>query len=129
MSGIDDEALELLMNYDFPGNIRQLENMIEHAFILCSRGQIGVNHLPPYLTAAASRLNPSVCSIEEARKSGEEEAIMKALRKNNYNRLATAKELGMHKTTLFRKLKKLKIKLPDVDGRSSCSPKNGDNST
>jgi PAS domain S-box-containing protein len=118
VNGIDSQALNWLTSYDYPGNIRQLENIIEHAFILCSQGEIGTQHLPGYLAASASPIGTTPSSMQAIRRSTEEEAILKALQRNGYNRLATAKELGMHKTTLFRKLKKLNIHLPDVDGRS-----------
>ena len=128
VTGIDTESLNWLMSYDYPGNIRQLENIIEHAFILCSQGEIGTQHLPGYLTASASPAGSAPSSIHAIRRSSEEEAIMKALQRNGYNRLATARELGMHKTTLFRKLKKLDIHLPDVDGRTVLPPANKGNS-
>jgi transcriptional regulator with PAS, ATPase and Fis domain len=119
ISGIDSEALNKLVSYDYPGNIRQLENVIEHAFILCSHGEIGIQHLPGYLdTSETPREASPTTSIKAIRRSTEEDAILKALERNSYNRLAAAKELGMHKTTLFRKLKKLKIRLPNTDGRS-----------
>jgi len=124
VSGIDSEALNWLMGYDYPGNIRQLENIIEHAFILCSEGEIGTGHLPGYLAATALPVDTTPSSIHEIRQSSEEEAILKALQRNGYNRLATAKELGMHKTTLFRKLKKLNIRLPNIDGRTALPPEN-----
>ncbi len=120
VAGIDSEALKKLVNYDYPGNIRQLENVIEHAFILCSHGEIGIQHLPGYLDSTGKpRETSSTTSIRAIRRSTEEDAIVKALERNGYNRLAAAKELGMHKTTLFRKLKKLKIRLPNTDGRSA----------
>jgi PAS domain S-box-containing protein len=122
VTGIDSQALNWLMSYDYPGNIRQLENIIEHAFILCSQGEIGTQHLPGYLAASASPIGTTPSSIHAIRRSTEEEAILKALQRNGYNRLATAKELGMHKTTLFRKLKKLNLRLPDVDGRNVLPP-------
>ena len=128
VTGIDTESLNWLMSYDYPGNIRQLENIIEHAFILCSQGEIGTQHLPGYLMAFASPVGAAPSSIHAIRKSSEEEAIMKALQRNGYNRLATARELGMHKTTLFRKLKKLDIHLPDFDGRTVLPPENKGNS-
>lgn len=119
VTGVDSEALNWLMNYDYPGNIRQLENIIEHAFILCSEGEIETRHLPGYMAVFGTSIGAASSSMQDIRKSTEEEAILKALQRNGYNRLAAAKELGMHKTTLFRKLKKYKIKLPDVDGRST----------
>ncbi|MBM9603334.1 sigma 54-interacting transcriptional regulator [Desulfopila inferna] len=124
VTGIDAEAMSWLMSYDYPGNIRQLENIIEHAFILCSDGEIGTRHLPGYLAVATAQ--PGVAqlsSIQDIRQFSEEEAILKALQRNGYNRLATARELGMHKTTLFRKIKKFNIRLPDADGRSALSSK------
>jgi len=122
VAGIDNEALNWLMGYDYPGNIRQLENIIEHAFILCSEGEIGTQHLPGYLAASASPIGTTPSSIHAIRQSTEEDAILNALQRNGYNRLATAKELGMHKTTLFRKIKKLKIRLPNIDGRTALPP-------
>ncbi len=117
LTGIDDETLERLMHHDYPGNIRELENIIEHAFILCSQGRIGVRHLPAYLPASLPP--PPSSSLRAARDLSEEEAIREALRRNGYNRLAAARELGMHKSTLFRKIKKLNLLLPTVDGRSA----------
>ncbi len=119
VTGVDPEALKWLMGYDYPGNIRQLENIIEHAFILCAQGEIGIRHLPAYLAPSSVSVNVTSSSIDSIRRSTEEEVILKALERNGYNRLATAKELGMHKTTLFRKLKKFNIDLPHVDGRTS----------
>lgn len=114
--GIDPEALEYLMAHDYPGNIRELENIIEHAFILCSQGRIGLHHLPGIVPTAEA-----APPLQMLRRATEEEVIRDALIRNGYNRLATAKELGMHKSTLFRKLKKLQIDLPDIDGRSTGS--------
>ena len=128
VTGIDGEALSWLMRYEYPGNIRQLENIIEHAFILCSEGEIGTRHLPGYLAVNGAPIVAPSSSIHDIRQSTEEEAILKALQRNGYNRLATARELGMHKTTLFRKLKKLDIHLPDFDGRTVLPPENKGNS-
>ena len=118
VTGIDPTALEQLMAHEYPGNIRELENIIEHAFILCSQGMIGSHHLPAYLHITAAP-PPAPCSLETHRRATEEEVIREALERNGYNRLATARELGMHKSTLFRKLKKLNLNLPGVDGRST----------
>lgn len=123
VTGIEPEAISILMEYEYPGNIRELENIIEHAFILCSQGEITLQHLPGYLVDSTKAKGAGSASIHAIRRSSEEEAIRKALRNNDYNRLAAAKELGMHKTTLFRKLKKYKISLPDTDGRTMAPPK------
>jgi transcriptional regulator with PAS, ATPase and Fis domain len=105
------------MGHDYPGNIRELENIIEHAFVLCRGGNITVNHLPGSMD---SRQRPpeEQNALTHTLNSTEAHAITNALKRNHYNRLAAARELGMHKSTLFRKIKKLGIVLPQIDGRS-----------
>ena len=117
VQGITAEALSLLMAHDWPGNIRELENAIERAFILCGEGQIGIGHLPEDLTArgAAAGADSDVRSSHDILDT---QAILSALERNAFNRQAAAKELGIHKTTLFRRMKKLGIPLPGQDGRS-----------
>lgn len=119
--GIEPEALNRLMAHDYPGNIRELENIIEHAFILCAQGAIGLHHLPAHLSTPAlpdQSTNSQLTTIHAIHRATECEVILAALERNRYNRLATARELGMHKSTLFRKLKKLQLDLPETDGRS-----------
>jgi len=117
VEGISAEALSLLMAHDWPGNIRELENAIERAFVLCSEGQIGIGQLPDELTANSASVS-SPPNIRTAHKLLEAQSICEALKRNGNNRLAAAKELGIHKTTLFRKMKRLGIPLPEQDGRS-----------
>ena len=124
VSGIEPEALERLMAHDYPGNIRELENIIEHAFILCTQGRIGLHHLPGHLNPGSLPVNDAAPVLQVLRRATEEEAIRDALVRNGYNRLAAAKELGMHKSTLFRKLKKFDLNLPQTDGRSFTSKVN-----
>lgn len=119
VNGVSNEGMALLLDHNYPGNIRELENIIEHGFVLCSEGNIEVAHLPSYLLQAQSNIHSPQVTIEKNLQLTEEEIIKSALQRNNYNRLATAKELGIHKSTLFRKLKKYQIDLPEVDGRSS----------
>jgi len=117
VSGLDQTALGILMSHDFPGNIRELENIMEHAFVLCSEGKIRSEHLPSALTRGSVieiEDNPSECPL----KAAEIKVIKAYLKKNNYDRNATARDLGIHKSTLFRKIEKLRIKLPKIDGRS-----------
>ncbi|HDL90010.1 MAG TPA: PAS domain-containing protein [Thermodesulforhabdus norvegica] len=111
---ITPEALSLLMAYDWPGNVRELENVIERAFVLCRDEQIGIEHLPEEITAGSlgHKLGKEVKDIKRAREIFEARVIEEALRRNNYNRAATARELGIDKATLYRKMKKLGIKLP-----------------
>jgi PAS domain S-box-containing protein len=112
VAGISQEALSLLMFHDYPGNIRELENIIEHAFVLCHKGQIEISCLPENLRI--TRPQPTVHgTMGEAVKSAEAQMILDTLERNRNNRLATARELGIHKSTLFRKIKMLGIALPD----------------
>ncbi|MCD6293341.1 MAG: Fis family transcriptional regulator, partial [Deltaproteobacteria bacterium] len=116
VTGISQEALSLLMFHDYPGNIRELENIIEHALVLCPEGEIGIHCLPENMQSLAAK--PLPAGINEALKLTESQIIQDALKRNQFNRLATAQELGMHKSTLFRKIKQLSIQLPKTDGRS-----------
>jgi PAS domain S-box-containing protein len=115
--GVASEALSLLMAHDWPGNVRELENVIERSFILCQEGFIGIGHLPDELTARATSAGVE-SDVRSAHDLLDIQAIRAALERNGYNRLAAAKALGIHKTTLFRKLKRLGISLPERDGRS-----------
>ena len=119
VSGLEPVALERLMAHEYPGNIRELENIIEHAFILCSHGRIGLHHLPASLGSQGAGTDAApVMSARARHQATEAEMIRDALARNGYNRLAAARDLGMHKSTLFRKLKKLNLELPEIDGRS-----------
>jgi PAS domain S-box-containing protein len=116
LTGVTAEALSLLMAFDWPGNIRELENVIERSFVLCRLDQIGIEHLPDELGARHdSRSLPT--GMRAAREALETQAIRNALERNNHNCLATARELGIHKSTLFRKLKRLKIDRFGKDSR------------
>lgn len=108
VSGVSPELLSLLMAHDYPGNIRELENLIEHAFILCTRGQLDTMHLPEEFISQV----PEVASRKNIRltmKSVEAQVILDALSRNKNKRAAAARELGIHKSTLFRKMKALGI--------------------
>jgi len=106
---ISRAALSVLSAYDFPGNIRELENIIERAFILCDSDIIGLEHLPQELAGMALQIKPSG-SIKDMRKDAEKKLILEALKRNNFNKAATARDLKIHKATLFRKIKALNIK-------------------
>jgi transcriptional regulator with PAS, ATPase and Fis domain len=113
IAGVSPEALRALMAHAYPGNVRELHNVIEHGFVLATGRLIGVEHLPDWIAHRAPE-STGPATLEELEKS----FIIAALRSNDWNRLATAKQLDMHKTTLFRKIRKLGIELPDADGRS-----------
>jgi PAS domain S-box-containing protein len=107
IAGVSDVVLARLMEYDFPGNVRELENIIEHAFALCRIGVIEMEHLPPRLREAGNgRMGlPSGMTLAEMEKL----LIRDALRRSNGNRAAAARELGVDTSTLFRKLKTLDV--------------------
>lgn len=113
---VSPEALSLLMAHEWPGNVRELENIIERAFVLCPDGIIGLQHLPDEIISQGNYISDGT-SLGEVRSQAEAQMIRSVLEKNFYNRLAAARELGMHKTTLFRKIKQLGIILPPKDGR------------
>jgi transcriptional regulator with PAS, ATPase and Fis domain len=118
VASVSKETMSLLLAHDYPGNIRELENIIEHGFVLCHEGEIEASHLPAYLSQQEDVQATTRMSMEESVGCSEKETIVEALKQNNYNRLAAAKELGVHKSTLFRKIKKYQITLPEIDGRS-----------
>lgn len=105
---ISESAMALLMRHDFPGNIRELENIIEHAFILCRGQQIKVEHLPTELINTVSKSvgrETSLGPLDQA----EAAAIVETLRKHGGSRRKAASDLGINKTTLWRKMKKYGI--------------------
>ncbi len=123
--GITAEALSLLMAHDWPGNIRELENVIERAFILTGEGLIGIGQLPEELTSAQTGAAATGPGIRDLRDMLDAQSIRSALERNGNNRLAAARELGIHKTTLFRKMKRLgiplKVRRTRIDGKREIS--------
>ena len=120
IEGLQPEAMALLMSYNYPGNIRELENIIEFATVVCKNSMIGTDNLPDYLVKAMSDDGCLTLSPKQKKitiKGLERDFIYNALAKNNWNRKLTAAGLGMHPATLWRKIKTLKIKLPEQDGR------------
>ena len=99
--GLTHEAMAALMLYDWPGNIRELEHAIEHAFLLCKEELIGLRHLPDKLL---TEINAAFANNPRTLKDIEKNAILHALRRNNWKKLVTARELGINKNTLRRKI-------------------------
>jgi PAS domain S-box-containing protein len=111
VQGITAEVLSLLIAHDWPGNIRELENVIERAFILCGDGNIGIGHLPAELTVFG-RTAGKESDVRTAHDILDAQVIRTALERQHGNRSAAARDLGIHKTTLFRRIKKLGLSLP-----------------
>jgi len=117
LAGVSEEVLARLMGHDYPGNIRELENIIEHGFVLCRSGLIGLEHLPADLRGKGPG-QPLPPVGGQSLKSMERLLIEDALGRHDGNRTAAARELGINVSTLFRKIKAMRIDLPPRDGRS-----------
>ena len=122
IQGLSPEAIEILMSYDFPGNIRELENIIEYATVVCQNSLIGFNNLPENLLQVSDRKNKPVYERNREKTSSlddmERNYIYTVLRENRWNRKAAARQMGIHPTTLWRKINRLNLKIPKLDGRS-----------
>jgi transcriptional regulator with PAS, ATPase and Fis domain len=107
ITGVSDKALRLLLKYDYPGNVRELENIIEHAFVLCGGNRIDVDCLPKELTMNREDMNSFVPLKGEAPfEKAEAEVVEKTLKKHKGNRIKAAQELGISRATLWRKIKR-----------------------
>ena len=109
LDGISPEAMDTLQSNDWPGNIRQLSNVIERAAVLCREDLIGCEHLPREWQTSKSPSSTSLAPAAQIRQHAEGQAILAALRENGLNRQRTAAQLGMHPTTLYRKIKTWKL--------------------
>ena len=107
--GIQPEAMDLFMRYNFPGNVRELQNFLEHAFILCHGTEIQGAHLPADFLQTLEREGaqeaPSIPLLQKT----EAQLIIESLHRNKGHRGKTAQELGIDKSTLWRKMKRLGI--------------------
>jgi transcriptional regulator with PAS, ATPase and Fis domain len=108
VQGVSPEVMEILMRHPFPGNVRELENIIEYCFVLCHNGLIDVRHLPDELKpdSGSPRAVAGASAATTPLERSEAEAIRLALSRNQGNRDATAAELGISRTTLWRKMRK-----------------------
>ncbi len=102
---IAPDAMQNLLEYRYPGNIREMENILQHAFVLCGSGSIQKKHLPAYLRQPVIEQQENGMS-ESSWEGYDRSRIEESLARNRYNRTRTAKELGMHVVTLWRKMKK-----------------------
>jgi DNA-binding NtrC family response regulator len=112
--GFSESAMSLMQRYQWPGNVRELENAIERAVVLCRRPQIDADDLPDTLqiTEAAptsakmslSEISESPMPLEIALQGPERRIIEAALKRNEWNRQATAAELNINRTTLYKKM-------------------------
>lgn len=113
--GLSNEAMVRLMAYDFPGNVRELQNIIERAFALCQCGIIDVRHLPPHLSHDIDTSEDN--GAKSPMRNVERQMMLQTLQRHHGNRSAAAREMGMHPSTFYRKAKAMNLSLPSSDGR------------
>jgi DNA-binding NtrC family response regulator len=113
ISGVGIDAMQILLNYPYPGNVRQLKNIIEHAVILCQGEEISKKALPGYVFDLAQKCVPpsgvrpdSTYAPTNPLLAKEREAILEALSAHGWNLQKTANALHINRTTLWRKMKK-----------------------
>lgn len=112
VASVAREAMSALMLHDWPGNVRELENAVEHAFVLCRHDVIRLEDLPEHIMPAGNQAaRPEALTLQDV----ERWAIIQALRRNHDKKVATARELGIDKNTLRRKMIRLGIGKDAVD--------------
>ncbi|MDZ7623719.1 MAG: sigma 54-interacting transcriptional regulator [Ignavibacteriaceae bacterium] len=110
ITNIASDVMEVLMQYDYPGNIRELENIIEHCCVMCQGKEIQIKHLPPELPLKGKEVLTEVSAgYLPPFQDAERKLILNTLEKNDWSKLKTAEDLNLHRATLYRKMKKYKL--------------------
>ncbi len=112
--GITDEAMAALQGYRWPGNVRELQNVIERAVLLGKSDMIRLEDLPPNLASAGPVPVAPVGTqtLKQALEGPERQIILDVLEANHWNRQVTAEALGINRTTLYKKMKRLGLEEP-----------------
>ncbi|MCC6125362.1 MAG: sigma-54-dependent Fis family transcriptional regulator [Pirellulales bacterium] len=107
--GITDDAMQALQRYRWPGNVREMQNVIERAVLLGKNAAIGVEDLPSAVAAGGGLSIEAVGnqSLKQALSAPEKQLILEVLESNHWNRQLTAAALGINRTTLYKKMKRL----------------------
>jgi transcriptional regulator with PAS, ATPase and Fis domain len=110
VAGISSEALAILEKFPWPGNIRQLENMLQYAVITCTGSELRPHHLPclvkDYVVPPPVILDELGHRLRENRQASERETILRTLKECSFSRGRTAQRLGVSRVTLYKKIKK-----------------------
>lgn len=109
---VSPEAMEILMAYDYPGNIRELENIIEHVMVFCSGDTIQAEHLLKDIQPSRNDIIGKVIEKEDPLRAMEHELILKVLKQTGWNYKKTSERLKLSRTTLWRKIKEYAIAKP-----------------
>ena len=122
IDGFSNEALETLTNYEFPGNVRELENIVERAVALCNGQSVSPKHLPQELETFSFKVsrhpNRRIPTLEE----NEREYIQWVLKNANGNKSAAAEDLGIDRVSLWRKLKRWGLTENAAESADSLKP-------
>ncbi len=105
---ISDEAMDIFMQYTWPGNIRELEHAMEHAFVLCHDRAIQASHLPPEIIGDSVAKSP----LSENKPADESQKIIQVLNKAGWNKAKAARMIGLSRQGIYRKIAKYNIKPP-----------------
>ena len=112
ITGIAKDALDVFMNYDWPGNIRELINVIEYAFVLCPQGEISISHLPAQLLGQNPHHVQQVSrSLRKSPKGDQRQELIQALQATGGNKSEAARRLGVSRVTLWKRIKKFGIQV------------------
>jgi DNA-binding NtrC family response regulator len=110
ITSVSDRAMACLMAYHYPGNVRELENAVEHAFVVCGGNTIRLEDLPPHIYDQSPRPASPRASGGESQSgplaNAEATAIREALERHRGNRTRAAQDLGISRNTLWRKMKR-----------------------
>jgi len=119
VQGFSEEAMTALQRFRWPGNVRELENVIERAVLLGKGSEIGIDDLPAAVMAAGPvRMEPvGTQSLKQALAAPERQIILEVLEANQWNRHTTAEVLGINRTTLYKKMKRLGLEDLALAGR------------
>jgi len=112
--GVSEEALSFLVKYKFPGNVRELENILEYAFLICQTEHILIEHLPDHLVSENSHQSLSCIAVEPVTMEDfKYHAVIKTLKRNQGKKMKAARDLNISKDTLRRILQKNRIDRSD----------------
>ena len=106
IENVSKDVMNILMEYDYLGNVRELENIIEHASVMCQGTRIKTFHLPPELTPKKQKMIIDEKESYPPIQTFEKQLIQETLEKHNGNKILAAKDLGLHRSTLWRKMRK-----------------------